>query len=132
MNNDELIALALLGVGLLYFLRGSAAGPVQVLAGPVEVLAPTAGPAQVAIDGDCPGYGGDLAAAAAAAPGVAPVTPASSAVPSWYTEKLTAFTSGLEASNAAGTWESSWRIAAERDAWIAGLGILPTQWEAYV
>lgn len=53
-------------------------------------------------------------------------------VPQWFLDKLAQFTQALNASNLAGTWETSWKIAAERDSWVASQGLLPTQWEAYV
>jgi len=50
-------------------------------------------------------------------------------LPDGYLETLSTYTKRIEASNLNGTWETSWRIAAERDSWIASQGFMPTQWE---
>ena len=69
---------------------------------------------------------------ASAAPSTPGGPPASQGPPAWYTTMLANFRASVDALTAAGRYEDAWREAARRDAWIASLGMLPTQWEAFV
>ena len=118
------------GLVILWLLFGKTnQGAAQPMMGAAPSIMPISPASNIGCYNSCPTSASQPTAGSQPSAGSPPTAVQ---VPSWFTDQLNAFSSQLASLNAAGNWEASWQLAAQRDAWIASLGMLPTQWEAYV